>query len=235
MTYNATEDALSEYRNLLASGQLEKATQLAEALLKKLHKDGDLDKVKEIVNNIIATAQGNRDISFACLHLGDVLYRENLYDRARACYLQGLNLEVDDLIQKAKLLFGAGNTYFMEGDYLTARDYYHNSLKICQEQNFIPGIAENMAQLSDIARTLGEYKEAEMLGRSSLEFNVKLQREKAIMRSTQSLCNLSVQWEAMGEVTKAKDLLQFCQSILQFQENKGAVELVRLTLSRIKD
>src|SRR5581483_8333464 len=120
------------------------------------------------------------------------------------------------------LLFSIGNTYFMQGDYFTARGYYRDSLELARKQNFVSGMAENLLQLSVIARTLGEYDEAESLGFSGLDLNLQAHRKKGTWNSIQGICNLAVILEATGQGTKAKQLLSSCLTKLDPIEHADA-------------
>jgi tetratricopeptide (TPR) repeat protein len=231
MMDQVANDTLNEYRRLFAFGRYDEAAQLVDTFLWKLYADGQVEEAKKILIDIASTAQSRVPIVSAWLNLGDILYRENLYDRARTCYMQGLEIEAVDSISKAKLLFGVANAYFMEGNYLAARDYYRQSLDISRIHHFSSGMAENQIQLSDIARTLGQYDEAESLARSSLEINVQAHRKRSTIRSVQSLCNLAIHLNAVGEIEKAKGLMEFCLSTLASYNVPTAIVLVQQTLN----
>ena len=77
-----------------------------------------------------------------------------------------------------------------------------------------PGVADNLTQLSEIARTLGEFDDAEEFGRASLEINSREQRSNGTLRSTECLRNLAIQLEATGRAERAKELLLFCLDTL---------------------
>jgi tetratricopeptide (TPR) repeat protein len=232
MSSNNFDDVLSRYEHLFASGQYEEAAKLADTFLWKLYANGQEERVNQILVNTINTVEKGMMLSSAMLNLGNILYDKNLYDKARASYLHGIEItDPHDKALRVKLIHSIANTHFMEGNYLLARQYYRDSLKLSKEQKLDAGIAENLTQLSEIARTLGEYDDAEELGRSSLEINIRARRDRGSMRSTQSLCNLAIQLEAIGRSTKAKDLLSFCLEALRSNENKSALELVQHTVS----
>lgn len=229
---NNFAEALSRYERLFASGKYEEAAKLADTFLWELYANGQEERVKQILMNTINTVEKGMMLSSAMLNLGNILYDKNLHDKARASYLHGLDLsDPNDKALRAKLLHSVANTHFMEGNYLRARQYYRDSLELSEDQKFEAGIAENLTQLSEIARTLGEYEDAEQLGRSSLKINIRARRDRGSVRSTQALCNLAIQLEALGRITKAKDLLSFCLEALRSNENKSALELVQHTLS----
>ena len=84
------QNRLSEYDRLFASGSYEKAAQYADTILRDLYVAEQIDTVKRIVQQTISTASNGQTISSAWLTLGDLLYRDNIYDKARACYTEGL-------------------------------------------------------------------------------------------------------------------------------------------------
>jgi tetratricopeptide (TPR) repeat protein len=189
------------------------------------------EEVQQILARI-ANASDNKTLSADLQALGDIFYRNDLYDRARVCY-QHARVVTDpkDQEQHIKLFFSIGNTYFMQGDYLTARGYYRDSLELARKQHFAPGMAESFLQLSSIARTLGEYDEAESLGLAGLDLDLQARRKRGIWKSIQGLCNLAIILEATTQDTKAKELLSTCLAKLDPNEDAGAIEQVKHALA----
>jgi tetratricopeptide (TPR) repeat protein len=201
------------------------------AFLAQLAGEEKREEVQRLLTGI-TNASDNKTLSADLQALGDFFYRNDLYDRARVCYQHAQEVtDLQDAEQRVKLLFSIGNTYFMEGDYLTARGHYRDSLDLARKQNFVSGMAENLLQLSNIARTLGVYDEAESLGLSGLDLNLHAHRKRGIWNSVQSLCNLAVILEATGQGTKAKELLSACLAKLDPNEHADAIEQVKKTLS----
>jgi len=232
MSSDALAELVEKYDHLFASEKYEEAAKLGGTILWELYVDGQVAKVSEILGNTINTTSNPVTMSSAWLNLGDVLYDKNLFDKARASYLQGLEVAGSkDSILKARFLYGIANTYFMQGDYTEAKIYYENSLTLSKESGMKSAIADNLLQLSEIARTIGEYDDAEKFGRMSLEINSREKRRHASLRSAQSLSNLAIQFEATGHRDRAKELLLFCLSALQLSENESALDMVRSVLA----
>ena len=201
------------------------------AFLAQLAGEEKREEIQQLLTRIANTTD-NKALSTDLQALGDIFYRNDLYDRARVCYQHAQEVtDPQDQEQHVKVLFSIGNTYFMQGDYLTARGFYRNSLELARKQNFFPGMAENFLQLSNIARTLGEYEEAESLSLSGLDLNLQAHRKRATLNSIQGLCNLAIILEASGQGTKAKELLSTCLTRLDPHEHADAVEQVKQTLS----
>src|SRR6185436_6065402 len=99
---------------------------------------------------------------------------------------------------KAKSWYGIGNTHFMEGDLLRAKECYEQSLRLCQGQGFVACEAENFTQLSDTVRALGDFTGAEAWGKMSFEINLREKRAQGLIRATQSLCNLARYLDGSG-------------------------------------
>ena len=201
------------------------------AFLAQLAGEEKREEVQRLLTGI-ANASDNKTLSADLQALGDIFYHNDLYDRARVCYQHAQHIaDPQDTGQRVKLLFSIGNTYFMESDYLTARGYYRDSLDLARKQNFVSGMAENFLQLSNIARVLGEYDEAESLGLSGLDLNLQAHRKRGTWNSVQGLCNLAVILEATGQGTKARELLSACLAKLDPNEHADAIEQVKKTLS----
>lgn len=218
------------------SGQDKRATDFSNPFLERLFGGSFLDEQKLLLVDTIQTSSNNNEIAQAYLNLGDILYNENRYDRAKACYEQGLLLDPIDATLRAKLSYGKANTCMMEGDYTAAEKSYHQSLEVFREIHFVPGLAETLIQLSDVARMLGKHRESETFGRESLEVNVRAHRFKGTIRATRSLCNLAVQYEALGEVGRARGLIEFCLQALQLGAiNSDAIRIVEETLTLLSN
>lgn len=223
-----TDQILKEYNNLFAIGHHSDAIGLSKSLLTQLFKENEFGEIKRIVQNIIDTTHDSDKLSFALVTLGDVLYAENLYDRARASYLHGLNFEINASPMKSRILGGVANTFFMEGDYLSAKDYYLESLNTARTVNYILGIGESLLQLSEVSRVIGEYKDAEKFLLEALKINTREKREDAVRRCVQNLANLVIHLTATNDKDSAIALVNEAINLLTDWPNIYKTQLLEL-------
>jgi tetratricopeptide (TPR) repeat protein len=222
--------SLRRYHQLLSSGNQDSAAELARKIITQIKSKEDLELV---IKNL-----GNTD-SFVVspatwFDLGNALYKSDQFDRAETCYVEALHLlGSSDEGLAAKLYHALGNTHFMVGDYESARQMYRESADRCDKLHLIAGTADNLTQLSDIARSLGDYEEAELLGRAASEINVRKGRIDSLARNIEGLCNLAAQLGATGSNIKAKSLLQYCLDCLQIVPHAGALETVKRTIEEV--
>ena len=230
---NAAELAaqVGAYDRLFLEARFEEAARVAEGLLWPLYRNGSEDSFMRLLSNTVTTTTSST-ISL-WMTLGDILYKRDAYDRARAFYLEALKLAPQESEDAAKLLYSIGNTQFLEGDQLQAREYYEKSLALATKLKLVACEAESLVQLSETARGLGDFDQAEQLARRSLEINLRDQRSQGTTRSVQSLCNIALYLDATGRRESAKEVLRLCLSSVIEQTDKQSLPFINQALAQL--
>jgi len=222
---------IEAYERLFSAGHYEEAARLAENLFWPLYQSGSDDIFLRVLTNTASTI-GSATVSLL-VTLGDILYKRDASDRARTFYLQALNLAPQASDEAAKILYSIGNTHFLEGSYFQAREYYEKSLDLGARLQLTACEAENLIQLSEIARGLGDFAQAEHLARRSLEINLREKRAQGITRSVQSLCNIALYQDAAGRHDTATEILKLCLRSVPDQPDGAALRFIRQTLAQL--
>lgn len=222
---------LELYDQLRAQGRHEDAARVGEGLLWHLdqaHREVELQRIVADLTDGTSTHGPN-----LWLTIGDIFYSRNSTDRARAAYLHGLQPPSAPPHIHVRLLHGIGNTYYVEGDYLRAKDYYEASLAMSRDAMIRDGEAESLLQLSDTYRVLGDFDRALSAGQDSLDINLQEGRKSGVSRSVQSLCNLASYLDATGRRPDAEALLDSCSHSLRTYADKSALDMIRHTAMQL--
>lgn len=149
------------------------------------------------------------------LALGDRLYKADAYDRARVCYTEAYQADIDGSGEgRVRALMGIGNSLLMEQDYFGAKDSYHRALVDAQSSLFQQGIAEALIQLSEVERALGSLSVAESYAKQALSLNISLNRGSGMTRAARSLANLAQYLDASANSQEARTLLRWATTQL---------------------
>jgi hypothetical protein len=230
---NSSAENIRTYDELFAEGKYADAAHLAATLLWQLYRDDQEEDFQRILLNTAQTTETAPSVLW--LTIGDILFQRNDYDKARSAYFQGFNSSSDDETEvKAKLSYGIGNTHFMEADLLRAKECYEQSLHLCEGQGLTACEAENLTQLSDTARALGDFQGAEAWGKQSFQINLREKRAQGLLRATQSLCNLARYLDGSGNRDGAQQILSFCYAALTIHMDDRPLRLVDAAASELK-
>jgi tetratricopeptide (TPR) repeat protein len=159
---------------------------------------------------------GTVRLAWVWLALGDSFYRDDLYDRARACYREAYKSDTDDIKEgRIRASIGIGNTLMMEQDYLGAKDAYERALVDAESSDLQKCVAEAAAQLSEVERALGSLTDAEAHARRAMSLNIVLNREKPLVRVARSVVSLALYLDAVRNPSDARALLGWATAQLK--------------------
>ena len=150
------------------------------------------------------------------LALGDKLYRDDAYDRARVCYREAYQADTDDLRDgRVRASIGIGNSLLMEQDYYNAKAAYKLALTDAEDSGFRKGVAEAAIQLSEVERALGSLSDAEVYARRAMSLNIELRRGESLVRVARSVASLARYLDAARETADARALLAWSTTQLR--------------------
>jgi tetratricopeptide (TPR) repeat protein len=144
--------------------ELGEVAQAQVALRQTLYGDLTNDYAKAMNNaeKALKWAQQAGEITLAakaCMRWGQVLMWQSQYATAQAKFQIGLEYAnaVDDQDQQSACLNGLGNVAYLQGDFLLARTFIDQSLKIDRDNGFRSGESIGIATLGEIAQGQGDF------------------------------------------------------------------------------
>ena len=131
---------------------------------------------------------------------------------------------------RAKVLLGAGNLTYYQGDYTAARTAYEEGLTICHQTGDKPGAANSLNGLGNVAFSQGDYASAQRFYEESLAIRRELGDDWSVANS---LCNLSGLAQSEGNYAAALLLLQECLSINRKLGDRRGIAFVLNNLGNV--
>ena len=153
--------------------------------------------------------------------LGDAHQSHAQYDKAKAFYLESLDLYrlFDRPNAEAEVLNNLSDCCYYLGDYPNGIGYANTALAVAETQNNALAVATSLNNLAELYRSQGRYSEAEPLLKRSL-----LIREEQLGAdhpdTATSLNNLAGLYESQGRYSEAEPLYK--RSLLICEEQLGA-------------
>jgi len=150
--------------------------------------------------------------------LGDAHQSHAQYDKAKAFYLESLDLYrlFDRPNAEAEVLNNLSDCCYYLGDYPAGIGYAHTALAVAETQNNALAVATSLNNLAELYRVQGRYSEAEPLYKRSL-----LIREEQLgvdhPDTATSLNNLAALYQAQARYSEAKPLYKRSLSISEEQ------------------
>ena len=173
-------------------------------------------ETKELIERQARRPDGTIRQTWVWLALGDKLYRDDAYDRARVCYREAYQADTDDLREgRVRASIGIGNSLLMEQDYYNAKVAYELALADAEDSGFRNGVAEAAIQLSEVERALGSLSDAEAYARRAMSLNIELGREESLVRVARSVASLARYLDAGRESADARALLAWSTAQLR--------------------
>ncbi|MBV9547361.1 MAG: tetratricopeptide repeat protein [Chloroflexi bacterium] len=154
--------------------------------------------------------------------------------RAWLTQLHGLCGDINGQRQRtnaeAKVVAGAGQLAYEQGDYIEARALYSESLSIRRELGDLAATAWSLAQLGDVSHQEGDYVQAQSLFQESLEVLRGLNDRHGI---SQVLNKMGLTVRCRGDYGTARGLYAEALAIARELGDRGREALVLNNLGRV--
>lgn len=137
----------------------------------------------------------------------------------------------EDLIAlRARVLNGAGNLAWIQGDYMRATAMLDESRMLSQNLGDKSGVASIVLNLGNIALEQGDYDKATLLYKENLDLRMELGKKPDIATALQMLGNIALEQE---DLDQAKTL--FDQALKLFEElgDRQGAEVTRANIRQV--